>query len=326
MHDRNINHAFLDGVVAGERVDVYYHFGVTSEDPVLSAFRDARAVIVAGSGDRIEDFARRWSALRGGAPIVALPKEERFVTRYCAGVLFASHGMGMPSASIAVQELMRMLFLLKDGDPDALADVFWARVGTSGGVGLPGGTVVVTSEGVMADLRPYRLLQGGTGEYWFDSTFPASVAEAIVAASAGSGIPVQLGRTVASNEFFLEQFRLDGAVCMETPESKRAWLEWIHAEGVRNIEMEGAMIAGYLNHWGFPRFAMICATILDRLAGDQVIAGPEELATFSRRSSDVLFHYLTEILAQPGSPPSPDVSHSTDQGTDPERGLPWTST
>jgi uridine phosphorylase len=191
---------------------------------------------------------------------------------------------------------MRMLFFLKGGDHDAMADVFWARVGTSGGVGLPGGTVVVTTEGVMADLKPYRLLQGGSGEYWFDSTFPEDVADAIVAASAGTGIPVEKGRTVAGNEFFLEQFRLDGAICMETPESKMAWLEWINAEGVRNIEMEGAMLAGYLNHWGFPRFAMICTTLLNRLEGDQVTATKEELHTFSERSGDVLFHYLTATL------------------------------
>lgn len=296
MHDAHINHAFLDGVLAGDHVDVYYHFGVASDDPVLEAFRDVRAVILAGSGDRIVEFAERWSALRGGAPIIALPKEERFVTRYCDGVLFASHGMGMPSASIAVQELMRMVFLLKAGDHDAMSEVFWARVGTSGGVGLPGGTVVVSTEGVMADLKPFRLLQGGTGEYWFDGTFPADVARDVVAASAGTGIPIELGRTVAGNEFFLEQFRLDGAICMETPESKMAWLEWIHAQGVRNIEMEGAMLAGYLNHWGFPHFAMICATLLNRLEGDQVTATPAELHSYSERSGDVLFNYLSATL------------------------------
>jgi carboxyvinyl-carboxyphosphonate phosphorylmutase len=32
-----------------------------------------------------------------------------------------------------------------------MAEVFWCRVGTSGGVGLPGGTVVVSAEGLMAD-------------------------------------------------------------------------------------------------------------------------------------------------------------------------------
>ena len=297
MRDENINHAFLDGVLAGEYRDVYYHFGVGSDDPILEPMREVRAVVLAGSGDRIDAFAREWSALRGGAPIVALPKEERFVTRYCDGVLFASHGMGMPSASIAVQELMRMVFFLKDGDHDAMSEVFWARVGTSGGVGLPGGTVVVTTEGVLADLKPYRLLKGGSGEYWFDSTFPVDVAEAIVAASAGSGIPVALGRTVAGNEFFLEQFRLDGAVCMETVESKLAWLRWLDESGVRNIEMEGAMLAGYLNHWGFPKFAMICTTLLNRLEGDQVTATPEELRAFSERSGAVLFNYLRATLS-----------------------------
>jgi uridine phosphorylase len=296
MHDAAINHAFLDRVLAGAQVDVYYHFGVASDDPILERFRDVRAIVLAGSGDRIEAFARRWSALHDGAEVIALPKEERFTTRYCAGVLFASHGMGMPSASIAMQELMRLVFFLKGGDHAAMAEVFWARVGTSGGVGLPGGTVVVSTEGVMADLGPFRLLAGGHGEYRFDGRFPRDVAEAIVAANAGSGIPIELGRTVAGNEFFLEQFRLDGAICMETPASKQAWLEWIHREGVRNIEMEGAMIAGYLNHWGFPRFAMVCATLLDRLAGDQVTATPDELAAFNERSGEVLMRYLATTL------------------------------
>ena len=301
MHSDHINHAFLDPVVAGEEVDVYYHFGLSSADPVIEDLRDVRAIVMAGSGRRIDEFARIWSGMNGDAPIIALPKEERFVTRYCAGVLFASHGMGMPSASIAVQELMRMVHFLKRGDLDAMAEVFWARVGTSGGVGLPGGTIVVTTEGVMADLRPYRVLNGGMGEYWFDSTFPRDVAEDIVHANAGSGLDVVLGKTVAGNEFFLEQFRLDGAVCMETPETKMAWLEWIHDNGVRNIEMEGAMLAGYLNHWGFPWFAMICCTLLDRLQGDQVTATPEQLATYSDDSGRALFAYLAATL-QPSRP------------------------
>jgi uridine phosphorylase len=295
MHSENINHTFLDPVVAGDAVDVYYHFGVASDDPVLETFRDVRAIILAGSGPRIERFAASWSDLTG-EPVVALPKEERFTTRYCAGVLFASHGMGMPSASIAVQELMRLVYFLKRGDLTAMDEVFWARVGTSGGVGLEGGTVVVTTEGVMADLQPYRVLNGGMGEYWFDSTFPADVVEDIIAANAGSGVTLVAGKTVAGNEFFLEQFRLDGAVCMETQETKMAWLEWIHDNGVRNIEMEGAMLAGYLNHWGFSRFAMLCSTLLNRLDGDQVTATPQQLEQFSEHAGDALFAYLKTTL------------------------------
>lgn len=296
MKSENINHAFLDGVLEGTHDDVYYHFGVASDDPVLESLRDVRAVILAGSGGRIKEFADRWSQINDGAPIVSFPKEDRFVTRYCAGVLFASHGMGMPSASIALQELMRLVFFLKRGDLPALDDVFWCRVGTSGGVGLPGGTVVVSSEGLLADLKPYRLLRGGEGEYWFDGHFPDVTTAAIIAANEDAEFPIVSGKTVAGNEFFLEQFRLDGAICFETPESKMTWLRWIDENGVRNIEMEGAMLAGYLNHWGFSKFAMICCTLLNRLDGDQVTATPEQLHTFSEHSGVALFNYLQASL------------------------------
>ena len=296
MKSDNINHAFLDGVVSGEHDDVYYHFGVASTDALIEPLRGVKAVITAGSGGRIKEFADHWSAINGGSEIVAFPKEDRFVTRYTAGVLFASHGMGMPSASIAIQELMRMVYFLKGGDEAAMDEVFWARIGTSGGVGLPGGNVVVSTEGLMADLKPYRLLHGGEGEYWFDGTFPAATYEAIIAANADADIDVVPGKTVAGNEFFLEQYRLDGAICLETPETKMAWLQWLHENGVRNIEMEGAMLAGYMNYWGFSSFAMICATLLNRLEGDQVTATPEQLHKFSEDSGVVLFNYLKALL------------------------------
>ena len=296
MKTENINHAFLDGVLDGSHEDVYYHFGVASSDPLLEALRDVKAVILAGSGGRIKEFAERWSEMSGGTEIVAFPKEDRFVTRYTGGVLSASHGMGMPSASIALQELMRLVFFLKRGNLSAMDQVFWCRVGTSGGVGLPAGTVVVTSEGLMADLKPYRLLKGGSGEYRFDGRFPPAVYNAIIAANDHADFDIVSGKTVAGNEFFLEQFRLDGAVCFETTETKMAWLRWLDKNGVRNIEMEGAMLAGYLNHWGFPKFGMICCTLLNRLEGDQVTATPEQLHKFSEDSGVALFNYLKATL------------------------------
>jgi uridine phosphorylase len=296
MHTQNINHEFLDPVVAGDATDVYYHFGVSSDDPLLEHLRGVRAIVMAGSGGRIRQFAERWSAVSRDPDIVSFPKEDRFVTRYTGGVLFASHGMGMPSASIAVQELMRMAYFLKRGDLDALDDIFWARVGTSGGVGLAGGTVVVSEEGLMPDLKPYRVLQGGRGTHWFDGSFPKQTRADIMAANAEAGVDVVEGKTIAANEFFLEQFRLDGAIRLETPESKQEFLQWLHDNGVRNIEMEGAMLAGYLNYWGFTSFAMVCAVLLNRLEGDQVTSTPDQLHRFSEDSGDVLFRYLERRL------------------------------
>lgn len=292
MRVEGINTGFLDAVLAGEHEDAYYHFGTSSADPLLEALRGVRAVVMAGSGDRVRELAERWSERNGRAEVIAFPKEDRFVTRYTAGALFASHGMGMPSASIAVQEAMRMVYFLARGDLDALDGIFWARVGTSGGVGLPGGTVVVSTEGLMPDLRPYRVMRGDRGTEWFDGTFPAATVEGILSAGEGSGVPVVAGRTVATNEFFLEQFRLDGALCLETDQTKQEFLAWLRANGVANIEMEGAMFAAYLNAWGFPSFAMVCAVLLDRLEGDQVTSTPEQLQRFGADAGTVLLDYL----------------------------------
>ena len=299
MRSENINHEFLDPVVDGRAVDVYYHLGLSSDDPLIGPMRDVSVVVLAGSGDRIRSLAARWSAEHDDAPVLAVPKEDRFVTRYCHGVLFVSHGMGMASASIALQELMRLVFLLKGGDEGALEQVRWVRVGTCGGIGLAPGTVVLTSEAVMVDLRPFRVLHGSGGELWFDGRFPAAEIDALTAVARAAGIPVEVGRTISGNEFFLEQFRRDGAIVKETEESRAEWLRRVHDHGVRSIEMEGAMIAGYLNHWGFPRFAMICAAVLDRLAGDQVTATPAQLDAYVERAADVLIAYLRAVVGPP---------------------------
>jgi uridine phosphorylase len=292
MRSENINHEYLDPVVRGESTDVYYHLGVSSADPLLTELREVRAVVLAGSGERILGLSERWSAEHGDAPIRAFPKGDRFVTRYCQGVLFVSHGMGMASASIAMQELMRLIYLLKSGDVDALDQVLWVRVGTCGGIGLAPGTVVVTSEAVMIDLRPFRVLHASGGEMWFDGRFPSGEVDAIVGLARASAMPVEVGRTVSGNEFFLEQFRRDGAIIKETAETRDEWLRRFHDHGVRSFEMEGAMIAGYLNHWGFPRFAMVCAALLDRLEGDQVTASAQELDGYAQRAGAVVLDYL----------------------------------
>ena len=56
------------------------------------------------------------------------------------------------------------------------------------------------------------------------------------------------------------------------------------------------MHAGYLNHWGFSKFAMICCTLLNRLDGDQVTATPQQLHQYSEDSGTALFNYLRATL------------------------------
>lgn len=62
-------------------------------------------------------------------------------------VLSISHGMGVPSLGILLHEIIKLMYHAKCKDP-----IFF-RIGTCGGIGIEGGTVVVSSEGVDGQLR-----------------------------------------------------------------------------------------------------------------------------------------------------------------------------
>lgn len=57
--------------------------------------------------------------------------------------------MGMPSVGILLHEIIKLMFHAKVVDP-----VFF-RIGTSGGIGLEGGTVIISDEAVDGTLQPF---------------------------------------------------------------------------------------------------------------------------------------------------------------------------
>ena len=64
-------------------------------------------------------------------------------------VLSISHGMGIPSITILLHEVIKLLAHAGVKDP-----VFF-RIGTCGGIGLEGGTIVVTEEVLNGELNPF---------------------------------------------------------------------------------------------------------------------------------------------------------------------------
>lgn len=62
-------------------------------------------------------------------------------------VLSISHGMGVPSVGILLHEMIKLMYHAKCKDP------IFIRIGTCGGIGVEGGTVVITEEAVDGLLR-----------------------------------------------------------------------------------------------------------------------------------------------------------------------------
>jgi uridine phosphorylase len=289
------NKNYLDSVVSNETQDIYYHFGIDSHHDIISALADIKIVVMSGSCNRIIDFADSWSK-RNNNKNHKLDYDDRFTIRFCDHVLFVSHGMGMPSASIAVQEVSKMIYKAKNANIYEIEKVKWLRVGTSGGVGVVPGTIVLSTETLLSDLSKHSVLVGSKRHY-FDSEFPQQTIQDIMNANKHeSNINIVSGKTVTANEFFIEQMRLDGAINLSNENDKQQWLEWIRENGVKNIEMEGAMMSGYLNHLGFTSFAMMCVTLLDRIHGDQLTSTKEQLGIFTENAKTVLFNYLVSVV------------------------------
>lgn len=62
-------------------------------------------------------------------------------------VLCVSHGMGVPSVGILLHEMIKLMYHAKCKDP------IFIRIGTCGGIGVEGGTVVITEDAIDGLLR-----------------------------------------------------------------------------------------------------------------------------------------------------------------------------
>ncbi|XP_078271313.1 uridine phosphorylase 1-like isoform X4 [Rhinoraja longicauda] len=141
--------------LATMKEDILYHFDLGSKTHNLPGmFGNIKFVCTGGSPWRMKSFAQYMNALLGlGSPTADIPDicahTDRFSMYKVGPVLAVSHGMGIPSISIMLNELLKLLCHAK------CTDVIAFRMGTSGGLGVPPGTVVVTRVAMDACFRPH---------------------------------------------------------------------------------------------------------------------------------------------------------------------------
>lgn len=246
-----------------------------------------------GSPVRAEEFARKAAEQMGidvgEEGVKPIGKTERFSLYKVGPVISVSHGMGMPSMLILLHEIAKLLEYAGCGD------VPFIRIGTSGGVGVPPGTVVVAEEGLSAKLQPL-FEQVELGEV---QQYPTGLDKelALEILNVRGEIRTQIGKTMGTDDFYEGQARLDGALNPNYDEDAKIWfLRKAHNAGVRNIEMESTAFAAFCLRAGI-RGAVVCATLLDRLQGDQVTSTPAELAAFSDDAQQVVLNYIKQKLS-----------------------------
>mmetsp|Transcript_11473 Transcript_11473/g.17191 ORF Transcript_11473/g.17191 Transcript_11473/m.17191 type:complete len:339 (+) Transcript_11473:50-1066(+) len=274
--------------------DYLYHLGLNSSMPLADMFSDVRFVCMGGSADRAFKLARRLRAeLDGvsnelGTDVVPIGKTERFSLYKVGPVISVNHGMGMPSMSILLHEITKLLHYAGINKED----VRFIRIGTSGGVGVEGGTIVVSECALNGTLEEkFELGVLGKMRSWptkFDETV---LQEVLDVAKDFSLAKVVRGKTMAANCFYEGQGRLDGAFCDYTEQDKMDFLKKLYDVGVRNIEMEAAQFAAFCGRLGIKAFILNVA-LLNRLNGDQVSASPKQLSAYSDNAISLAIKFI----------------------------------
>ncbi|XP_054847688.1 uridine phosphorylase 1-like [Eublepharis macularius] len=276
--------------------DILYHFALgtgTHDFPAL--FGDVKFVCIGGSPLRMKAFISYVAEqLEIGSPSNDFPNicaaTDRYAMYKAGPVLSVSHGIGMPSIAIMLHELIKLLHHSK------CSDVIIIRLGTSGGIGLEPGSVVVTRQSVNATFKP-QLEQVILGKSVFRSThLDEKLAEELM--ECGKELDqfnTVVGNTMCTLDFYEGQARLDGAICSYSNEEKMKYLKAAHEAGVKNIEMESSIVAAMCHLTGI-KGAVVCVTLLNRLQGDQITSSPEVLAEFESRPQKLVVYFIKKRL------------------------------
>ncbi|XP_043575157.1 uridine phosphorylase 1-like isoform X1 [Chiloscyllium plagiosum] len=278
--------------------DVLYHFDLGTKTHDLPAmFGDVKFICVGGSSSRMKIFSQYMNELLGlGRATDDIPnicaQTDRYSMYKVGPVLAVSHGMGIPSISIMLHELFKLLYHAK------CTDVVAFRIGTSGGIGLKPGTVVISKVSVDPCFHPHfeQNVMGKITAYCTELNAHLSQ-ELLICSKENNQFDTIIGTTLCTSDFYEGQARLDGAFCNYTHEDKMKYLQRAYDAGIRNIEMESSVFAAMCKRSGLPG-AVVCVTLLDRLQGDQIDNSHEVLAEYQERPQKLVGCYIKKVFCK----------------------------
>ncbi|CAD6994306.1 uridine phosphorylase 1 isoform X1 [Ceratitis capitata] len=289
--------------------DFLYHLAVNIPDTknptdIKNQFGHIKVVCLGGKDARMRELAKYiHENVYNGKSGSKYEKDifedgHRYAGFIVGSVLCVSHGVGSSTMSVVLHELIKLVRYAKCVDP------LFIRIGTSGGLGVKPGTVVVSRKGYNGLLcSEYEIAILGervSRPAYFDERLRKDLLDAATSPDGGeeNAFSVIEGNTMGTDCFYEGQGRLDGASCMKangepyTKADKLNFLKRCHDEcGIRNIEMEAPMFAALTLHCGI-RAADVCVTLLNRLEGDQVNSTKAQLKDFEERPFRLVARFI----------------------------------
>ncbi|XP_054711527.1 uridine phosphorylase 1-like [Uloborus diversus] len=281
--------------------DHLYHISLsTATQDLREMFCDVKFVCMGGTPRRMEKFAHLVEKeleikLPTGAALCDISAKSYRYSMYKIGpVISVSHGMGIPSLSILLHEIIKLMYHAR------CTDVTFLRIGTCGGIGIPGGSLVITDEAVDGMLKPYLTIDILGKPVTRPAVLDKDVADELKALADAEMLDCRtfIGKTMCTNDFYEGQGRLDGAFCDYTADEKMEFLNMVHSKGVKNIEMESLAFAAMCHHAGI-KGGVVCVALLDRLSGDQIDTPKEVMDLWQDRPQQLVLKFIKNRLNLP---------------------------
>ncbi|XP_031633001.1 uridine phosphorylase 1-like isoform X1 [Contarinia nasturtii] len=293
--------------------DILYHLALGSgSHDLVEMFGDVKFVCMGGTPKRMETFAHFIMGEIGyklptGTQLSDISAFSYRYSMYKVGpVLCVSHGMGVPSVGILLHEMIKLMYHAKCKDP------IFIRIGTCGGIGVEGGTVIITEDAIDGLFRSTFELPILGKLVQRPAKLDKKLARELKSLCDPANDPYDtvIGKTMCANDFYEGQGRLDGAFCDYTENDKMEYLAKLHDFGVINIEMECTIFAALTYHAGI-RSAIVCVALLDRLKGDQVNTPKEVMHEWQLRPQVLVSRLIRKHLALDNTLKKPLIANSS---------------
>ncbi|MFN8770673.1 MAG: hypothetical protein ACK5Z5_06740 [Neisseriaceae bacterium] len=270
-----------------------YNFNLTLNKENLDKFANIKYVLMQGSQFRAELLAQKLAyKLLGVDPIFFKPinliNSSKFVIYRIKNVLSVSHGMGNTSLLTLLHNLSKVLYLAGNRDLE------YIRIGTSGGIGIKPGSVVLTKEAYMPTLIPGYKISALGKDIIYPTIMNTQLNLRIIAAQPENATyNILIGNSIAADDFYLSQVRFDGAIKPNyTHDDKQKYFDKLKTMDILNIEMESTGLAAFCNRANIP-VAMVAAVLVNRMKSDQITATTDELVRYAEHAQEVVLNYIT---------------------------------
>jgi len=256
-----MDNAKLNPIFQELAVDYLYHIGIDSSMNLPQLFGDVKYIILTRSFTDADNIAQILFKIQKNIPadtnisITPIAKDERYHLHKIGNTLVVSHGVGYPSILILLNELAKLIHHAKIS-PKII------RIGLSGGLGLKPNSRIIANEVVNYQLKAeFTNVEYGQKTTYttiiknsFNDKFTGFVAQYDVT-------PVKL---LSSRDFYDGQARINGALELNyTREKQQAYLHAIEKAGVKAMDMDSGVIAGFCNYLDIP-YSLISKTLINR--------------------------------------------------------------